>query len=104
MDRRLSKLEVVYQADAQAVSECSYSIEWALKWPRMGLRESEPTPDPVKRAANIAGSHGLDDAGVRRAIEVAFIRTGATRSDARALADMGLAWLLAFTVRETEAA
>ena len=104
MERRLGRLEVLYQPDAQAVQEASYSIEWAVKWPRMGLRDAEPTPDPTTRAAGIAASHGLDDAGVRRAIEVALVRTGATRADAHVLADMGLAWLLAFAVRETEAA
>src|SRR4051794_34798566 len=93
---RLDKLAVIYQADSEAVLQGSYSIEWALSWLRMGLREGDPTPDPAERAVAIATAHNLDDAGVRRAIEVALVRTGSSRSDARLLASMGLAWLLAF--------
>jgi hypothetical protein len=94
MERRLGRLEVLYQADPQTVAEASYSIEWALKWPRMGLRDEEPNLDPAAIAERIRETHGLDDAGMGRAIETALTRCGSSRGDARLLAELGLEQLL----------
>jgi hypothetical protein len=94
MERRLDRLETLWQADQSAVSGASYSIEWMLKWPRLGLRDEEPTPDPEAVAARIREQHALDDAGMTRALEVALTRLGMSRDEVRPLAAFGLAALL----------
>jgi hypothetical protein len=95
MERRLGRLETLYQADSQAISECSYSIEWAMKWPRMGLRDEEPDRDPAAVSERIRKQHALDDAGVQRATELALMRCGASRADAGLIATLGLEQVLA---------
>jgi hypothetical protein len=104
MGRRLGRLEVLYQADPQTVAEGSYSIEWALKWPRMGLRDEEPNRDPAAIAERIRETHGLDDAGMGRAIETALVRCGAPSGEARRLAELGLEELLTIAATSEEAA
>jgi hypothetical protein len=98
VEKRLGRLEVLYQANPQAISEASYSIEWALKWPRMGLRDDEPARDPATCAAGITTLHGLDDAGVQRAIELALVRCGVNRADAGPIATLGLNRVLAIAI------
>ena len=80
MERRLGRLEMVWQADRQAISECSYSIEWALKW---------PSPDPAERAARIVGAHDLDADDMTRAVAMALTRCGVPRAEAEQIAELG---------------
>jgi hypothetical protein len=94
VERRLKQLEVLWQTDSQAVREASYSIECALKWPRMGLRESDPAPDPGECAARIAGTHDLDAAGIERAITLLYRRWGLPAAEAHMVAALGLMRLL----------
>ena len=56
MDKRLGRLEMLYQTDSRTISEASYDVEWAVKWPDMA--------DPDARAAAIREAHHLDDAGM----------------------------------------
>jgi hypothetical protein len=104
MERRLSTLETLWQADPQTVSQASYSIEWAVKWPRMGLRDEEPNRDPAAIAERIRETYGLDDVGITRAIETALTRCGSSRGDARLLAELGLEELLTIAATSEEAA
>jgi len=90
MERRLNALARIWEADAQSVSEASYDIEWALKW---------PSPDPAERAARIVATHGLDGLGMISAAIVAHVRCGVPRGDARLLAELGLERLLEIAAR-----
>jgi len=86
MDKRLGRLETLYQADSRTISEASYDIEWAVKW---------PDGDPDARAAAIREAHHLDDAGMARAIQTALIRCGVDRVDAGVIATLGLEQVVA---------
>jgi hypothetical protein len=96
MERRLGRLEVLYQADPRAIEEASYSIEWALKFPGLA--------DPGERAAAIRETHNLDDAGLSRAVTKALVRCGAPSSEARMLAELGLERVVAIAANATEVA
>ena len=104
MEKRLGWLEALYQSGEQTASEASYSIEWTLKWPRMGLRNGEPMWDPTMRAAAIAERHGLDEIGIQRAIELALTRCGLSRRDAGLIATLDLAQVLAIAAGEEKEA
>jgi hypothetical protein len=87
VERRLDRLEVRYQVDSRTISEASYDVEWAVKWPEMA--------DPDARAAAIREAHHLDDAGMARAIEVALVRCGVDRVNAGVIATLGLEQVVA---------
>jgi hypothetical protein len=92
MERRLGRLETLWRADPKAISEASYTIEWALRWPQW--------EDPAVRAARIRETHALDDAGAVRAIALALTRCGLPRGEAGRLADVGLENLLTMASEE----
>jgi hypothetical protein len=94
MERRLGRLEALWQADPRTISEASYSIEWAVKWPRMGLRHEEPDRDPVAVADRIRETHRMDDGGMRHAIAALYVQWGVSRREAQMVADLGLEQLL----------
>src|SRR5687768_17562376 len=83
MDRRLGRLEAVYQADSSTIRHCSYDIEWAIRWPCID-------EDPGLRVGRIRAAHGLDLAGERRAITLAGWRLGLPQADVAILVDAGL--------------
>ena len=90
MERRLGSLAAVWQADAHAITEASWSIQWAIEYPYLDH-------DKAAWAARIRTTHGLDDDGLQRAIERALTRLGSSREDARHGAALGLEGLLAMT-------
>ena len=96
MERRLGRLETLWQASPQAVQEASWDIQWAIQYP--GIE------DPDVRAERIRGAHGLDDAGITRAISVALLRCGIPRGEASIMAQLELEDLLSIAANETEAA
>jgi hypothetical protein len=87
MERRLARLATVYAVDARAVTEASWSIQWALQYPGLD-------PDMAAWAARIWANHDIDDAGLRRAAELALTRCGLGREDARQLGELPLETLL----------
>jgi hypothetical protein len=93
MERRLNRLETLWQADATAIAEASWSIQWAIEYPWLDH-------DKAAWAARIRTTHGLDDDGLRRAIERALTRLGSSREDARHVAALGLEGLLATTLTD----
>jgi len=95
MERRLGRLETLWQASSQAVQEASWDIQWAIQYPHY--------EDPVVRAAAIRETHGLDDAGLARSIQVALVRCGIPRGEAVMLAQLELEDLLSSAANETEA-
>ena len=60
MERRLSRLATRYRADARAITEASWSIQWAVQYPGLD-------PDAAARAARIRATHAVDDAGLTAA-------------------------------------
>jgi len=63
----------------------------------MGLHDEEPIPGSAAVAARIREAHGLDDAGMTRAIEVALTRCGFSHGEAGPLAALGLDHVLSRT-------
>jgi hypothetical protein len=92
MEKRLGRLETLWSVSAQAVSEASYSIEAALKWPAWD--------DPAVWAQRIRTNHPLEEAGLTKAIEVALTRCGIPRGEAWMLARLGLERLLAIAASD----
>jgi hypothetical protein len=93
MERRLNRLETLWQADATAIAEASWSIQWAIEYPWLDH-------DKAAWAARIRTTHGLDDDGLRRAIERALTRLGMGRQETRHVAALGLEGLLAATATD----
>jgi hypothetical protein len=93
MERRLSKLETLWQPNATAITEASWSIQWAIEYPDLNN-------DKAAWAARIRTAHGLDDEGLQRAIERALTRLGVGHDERRQLAALGLEALLAATATE----
>jgi hypothetical protein len=96
MEKRLGRLEVLYQAAPETVEPASWSIQWALQY--SGLA------DPADRAAGIRTTHDLDDASISQAVAAALVRCGIPRAGARRLVELGLEQLLTVAATSEAAA
>jgi hypothetical protein len=94
MERRLGRLETLWQADATAIAEASWSMQWAIEYPWLDR-------DKAAWAARIRTTHGLDDDGLQRAIGRPLTRLGMGREEAHRLAALALEGLLAATATES---
>ena len=92
MERRLGRLETLWQASSQAVQEASWDIQWAVQYPHL--------ENPEVRAAAIRKTHGLDDIGITRAISAALVRCGIPRGEAVMLAQLELEDLLSIAAND----
>jgi hypothetical protein len=93
MEKRLGRLEMLWEADTKAITEASWSIQYAIQYPDLDH-------DKAAWAARIRTSHGLDDDALRQAIERALTRLGMGREETRQLAALGLEGLSAATLTD----
>jgi len=96
VEKRLDRLETVWQADRQAISEASWDLQWGVQYPRYG--------DAAERYRSIVAAHDLDAAGMARALVVALVRLGTPRDEAERIARLGAEAVLAMAARPEEAA
>ncbi len=87
MERRLGRLETLWQGDPRATSEASWSIQYALQYPELDR-------DKAAWATRIRTAHELDDDGLQRAAVLALTRLGMGHDDTRRLAALGIGALL----------
>ena len=97
MEGRLGRLETLWQVDARAVSEASWSIQWAIQYPMLDH-------DTAAWAARIRADHALDDAALQRALIIALVRCGIPRGEAVRVAALGLEAVLMCAAEAPEVA
>ena len=81
MERRLGRLEMVWQADRQAIERASWDIQWGVQFPHYA--------DPTVRFRAIVAAHDLDADDMTRAVAMALTRCGVPRVEAEQIADLG---------------
>jgi len=96
MERRLKGLETAWQTPPKAIDEASWDLQWGVQYPHYR--------DPAERYRHIVAAHGLDDAGMTRALTVALVRLGMPRFEASRIAALGAECVLAIAARPEEAA
>jgi hypothetical protein len=82
MDARVRRLEVLYGPPAKAIEQASWSLQWALQFPRLS--------EPSARYQSIAATHGLDEEDLRRALVMALVRCGIAHAEAQQIAGLGV--------------